>query len=346
MRILIDIGHPGHVHLFKNFAWEMQKRGHHILFTCREKEFEIELLKASGFNFISFGKKFKSLKGKIKGLILFNFKMYKYARNFKPDLFLSAGSIYAAHVSSLMRKPHVSLEDTGNMEQIRLYLPFTNKILIPKSLHKKFGAKEVRYNGLHELFYLHPKRIKFENSSKDLIELPLKKEIAFIRLIAWNASHDKLNQKGGIKTDLYELIEILENKNFKVIISSEGMLPEKFEKYKLNFAPEHLHYLLKISTISIGEGGTTATESSLLGTPTILINPQSKYIGSRKMLQNEYDLLYYFDTFKDALLKINHLLDTVDLKKKHKSKLDRFLKDNIDCTAFLVDYIEDSKWKS
>lgn len=27
MRILIDMGHPGHVHLFKNFIREMEKRG-------------------------------------------------------------------------------------------------------------------------------------------------------------------------------------------------------------------------------------------------------------------------------------------------------------------------------
>ena len=45
MNILIDIGHPAHVHLFKNFAWDMQNNGHKILFTCREKEFEIDLLK-------------------------------------------------------------------------------------------------------------------------------------------------------------------------------------------------------------------------------------------------------------------------------------------------------------
>ena len=44
MRILIDIGHPAHVHLFKNFAWQMQEKGHKVLFTCREKEFEIDLL--------------------------------------------------------------------------------------------------------------------------------------------------------------------------------------------------------------------------------------------------------------------------------------------------------------
>jgi len=36
----IDIGHPAHVHVTKHFAHEMEQRGHQVLFTCRQKEFE------------------------------------------------------------------------------------------------------------------------------------------------------------------------------------------------------------------------------------------------------------------------------------------------------------------
>jgi uncharacterized protein len=61
MNILIDIGHPAHVHLFKNFAKQMIEKGNKVLFTCRDKEFEIKLLESNGFDYISFGKKYKSL---------------------------------------------------------------------------------------------------------------------------------------------------------------------------------------------------------------------------------------------------------------------------------------------
>lgn len=69
VRILIDIGHPGHVHLFRNFANLIIENGHSVLFTCREKEFEVELLKKYGFNFYSLGKKYRSVIGKILGLL-------------------------------------------------------------------------------------------------------------------------------------------------------------------------------------------------------------------------------------------------------------------------------------
>ena len=43
MNILIDIGHPAHVHMFHCFAIEMQKSGHQVLFICRDKEFAMDV---------------------------------------------------------------------------------------------------------------------------------------------------------------------------------------------------------------------------------------------------------------------------------------------------------------
>jgi uncharacterized protein len=49
MKVLIDIGHPAHVHLFKNFTNIFQSKGHTVLFTVRSSECETELLKAYNF---------------------------------------------------------------------------------------------------------------------------------------------------------------------------------------------------------------------------------------------------------------------------------------------------------
>lgn len=37
MKILIDMGHPAHVHFWKNFIWEMEKQGHEFKVVVREK---------------------------------------------------------------------------------------------------------------------------------------------------------------------------------------------------------------------------------------------------------------------------------------------------------------------
>ena len=93
MRILIDIGHPGHVHLFKNFARYMIEKGHEVLFTCREKEFEVFLLKKYGFEYRSFGRKYRTTFGKFFGLIKFDILETLTALKLKPDVFLSCGSM-------------------------------------------------------------------------------------------------------------------------------------------------------------------------------------------------------------------------------------------------------------
>ena len=129
MNILIDIGHPAHIHIFRYFAKEMGTRGHSVMFTCRDKEVVIDLLEHYEFTYYSFGKSLVGVFGKLAGLFKFDIMLLRIALKFKPDIFLSHGSFYAAHVAGLLRKPHISLEDTGNMEQVRLYRPFTRIII-------------------------------------------------------------------------------------------------------------------------------------------------------------------------------------------------------------------------
>ncbi|MBT4513007.1 MAG: DUF354 domain-containing protein [Chloroflexi bacterium] len=51
MRLLVDIGHPAHVHFFKNAIWALQSRGHNVLITARKKEIALDLLDAYGFDY-------------------------------------------------------------------------------------------------------------------------------------------------------------------------------------------------------------------------------------------------------------------------------------------------------
>ncbi len=50
MKILIDMGHPAHVHSFRNAIRELEKRGHSVKVTARDKD--VALLKARAFSCI------------------------------------------------------------------------------------------------------------------------------------------------------------------------------------------------------------------------------------------------------------------------------------------------------
>ena len=44
MKIFVDIGHPAHVHYFKNLILNLKDKGHEFLITARKKDVSQELL--------------------------------------------------------------------------------------------------------------------------------------------------------------------------------------------------------------------------------------------------------------------------------------------------------------
>lgn len=336
MRILIDIGHPAHVHLFKNFAWIMQKKGHKVFFTTREKEFEIDLLTKYGFEFTSFGKKYKSTFGKIFGLFQFDLKMLLAAIRFKPDIFLSHGSIYAAQTSWLLRKPHISFEDTGNAEQVRLYKPFTKVILTSDAFPFSYGKKQIRYKGHHEIAYLLPKYFTPDIDIYKFLQINCDTKYAVLRFVSWNASHDK-GQKGIDNTTKHEIINLLKKKGLKIFISSESGLPNDLKQYQIMISPEKMHDVLYFADIFIGEGATMAMEAGVLGTPSIYINSLER---SYCQDLEQYNLVYNFSKTDGLLDKINELLNGKVPRSYYREKRVELLNNKIDVTAFLVWFLD------
>ena len=335
MKILIDIGHPGHVHLFKNFAHKMIENGYTVLFTCREKEFEIELLKAEGFEYVSFGKHYKKLVKKLWGLVKFNFKLLKLAFRYKPDIFLSAGSMYASHAAFLYRKPHITFEDTGNMEQVRLYLPFTKYVFTPQALNKKLGKNQVEYNSFHELAYLNPDIFYPDTEIYKFLGIEESEKYVLLRFVAWNATHD-LGLGGLTAEQKSAIVDHLLKKGYRIFISSEGELPEALKAYRIKIPPEKIHHVLSFADFTISEGATMASESGVLGTPCVYVN------GIRACnvedLEN-YSLAYNLKPGTNAVTEILAAVDSIKPKTSYTENLQAFLENKVDINSFLVWFI-------
>ncbi|HOS15799.1 MAG TPA: DUF354 domain-containing protein, partial [Bacteroidales bacterium] len=342
MRVLIDIGHPAHVHLFTHFALEMQSKGHKVLFTCRDKEFEIELLKSHQFTYKSFGKKYKSILGKLWGLVKFDWMEWKTAFAFKPDVFISHGSICASHSAFIFNKYHISLEDTFNFEQLRLYLPFTDVVLTSDYEHPLHSKKVISYAGYHELAYLHPHR--FTPDRKILQELGVSTEEKYVilRFVSWNASHD-IGHKGISYENKLKAIKAFSN-FAKVFISSEAELPEELKPYQIPIQPERMHDALAFASLLWGESFTMPAECSVLGVPSIINHNTTSYY--LKEQEEKYGLCFnYTESMEDqdkAIAKGIELLkkDKKELQIEWQQKRNKMLEDKIDVTAFLVWFVE------
>jgi uncharacterized protein len=133
MKIVVDINHPVHVHYFKNFIWEREKRGHEMLITASAKDILYTLLDNCGFSYVKIGNYGKSILEKLVILPILDLKMDQTVRKFEPDLFLGFGSIRAAHISKILGKSYIVLDDTERAKwEYLLYVPLTDSILVPE----------------------------------------------------------------------------------------------------------------------------------------------------------------------------------------------------------------------
>lgn len=337
MKILIDLGHPAHIHYFRNFVNLMVAKDHEFIFVARDKEVLHKLLNHYQYPFINRGKGGKSLIAKSFYIIKADFIIYKLAIKFKPDIFLSFSSTYAAHVSRLMGKPHIVLDDTEHAKfELMMYPPFSDVILNPSCFYKVFSKKQLFFNSYMELFYLHPKYFTPDIKVIESYGINLKKPFFIVRFVSWNASHD-IGQKGLTLETKMRLVNKLEQHG-TVLISSEGTLPDKLTKFQIKINPAHLHHFLAYASLYIGEGSTTASECAVLGTPNIYVN--SLIVGYCKELQEKYDLCHQILDDDEIEDKIDFYIQTGFSRIDFEARRQQMLKDKIDGTAFLKWFVE------
>jgi len=337
MKILIDIGHPGHVHYFRNFIKEMERRGNEFLIIARDKEVTFKLLDFYEIPYKQRGKGGKGFIGKLLYILIADFRILRYAIRFKPDIFLSFSSTYAGHVAFILNKPHVVFDDTehAKLEHI-MYKPFAKSIITPSCFYKKLGQKQIFFNGYMELCYLHKKRFTPCIDIFDLLQISKNEKYIIVRFVAWEAGHD-IGQHGLNYRSKIKLVNELNN-YARVFISSESELPEELEKFRISIPPQKLHDALSFCYLYIGEGGTTASEAAILGIPALYINslPLMGYLNDEK----NAGLLFHLNNPEEILDKAIEILKTQNSKEIFYDKSQIFLIDKIDVTAFMVWFFE------
>jgi predicted glycosyltransferase len=337
MKILIDINHPAHVHYFKNFIKIMEKNGHNFLVISRNKEIEHYLLKKYNIPYINRGKGSKNFWGKFYYLFKADYLIFKQAKEFKPDIFLSFLTPYSAHVSKFLNKPYIAIDDTEHAKLSHfLSLPFADVILTPSCYTKDLGKKQIRYNGYQELLYLHPNYFSPNPEILNYLGVSENEKYVIIRFVAWNASHD-IGQN-GINLDIKRKIVYELSKYAKVFISSEGELPEDIKQYQIKIPPEMMHDALFYATLFIGEGATMASECACLGIPAIYIN--SLAVGYCSEEDIKYNLVYNFRNSDGIIEKAIEILSMPNLKQQFQLRRQKMLSEKIDVTAFLVWFVE------
>ena len=110
MKILIDIGHPAHVHYYRNLAKELELRGHNVIWTVKDLSIAKQLLDSYGFRYIVLPAKTDRLISKAIKQVQYVLKLLSICRNEKIDLAIGT-SATIAHISKISKVKSILFDD-------------------------------------------------------------------------------------------------------------------------------------------------------------------------------------------------------------------------------------------
>jgi len=318
----------------------MTEKGHCFRVISRNKEIEHYLLRNYNIDFISRGTGKKTTLGKVFYFFYATFFLLKHIFLFKPDVVISFGTPYPAISSWLLRKPHISINDTEHAKMHHMLTdPFSKVILTPSCYNKDLGGKQKRFNGYMELCYLSPKYFKPDVTIYDYLDIPKGTKYVIFRFVSWNAVHDQGHQGLTIENKITVVKEY--SKICKVFVSSESELPPEIEKYRIKIHPEKMHDVLNYAALFFGESATMASECACLGTPAIYIDNDGR--GYTDEEEEKYGLVFNFSESEidqeNAILKGKEILENPSFYNWDKSRK-LMLKDKINVTDFFIWFFE------
>lgn len=338
MRIIFDLGHPAHFHLFKNVIIELQKSGNGTSVVARQKDCLIALLDKAGFKYVMIPRG----KGGLFALGMQNLKafsaIYKIAKREQAN-FIVGTSLAAPYAARLVGAKSIifNADDAKAVPLFaKLAYPFAHYIVTPDSLTDNYGKKHIKYPGLHELAYLHPKR--FQPNPDILKELGIGKNEKYflVRLVSLTAHHD-IGAK-GLSYDQARLLVSKLSEHGRVFISAEKVLDSSLEPYLLKVDVDRIFDVMAFAQIIIGDSQTMIRESAVLGTPSIRCNTFVGRLSVIENLQNNGLTCGFLPKDFDKLLEcLDSWLANDKIQEQWRQKRDEFINQSVDLTEWMLD---------
>lgn len=295
MRIVVQLSHPAHFHLYKNSIKNWQEHGNNVYVLIKTKDILEELLlnsKISYYNILPTAHR-KNKIGILWDMFVRDWKILCFCRKYKIDL-LTGSTPEVAHVSKLLRLNSVNTgEDDADVVPLfgKIAGPFLKCLLVPDVCNVgicEYNA--VHYPSYHELAYLHPNHFTADKTIVENYGIDTSKPYFILRFASLNAHHD--DGIRGINTEIAQrLIDIL-SPHGKIYITSERELEPQFEPYRIRINPLDMHHVMAFASLYIGDSQTMAAEAGVLGTPFVRFNDFVGRIGYLRELEDVYQLGY------------------------------------------------------
>lgn len=343
MNILLDIGHPGHVHLLKNQAIEWKKRGYKVIISIRDKPIIRDLLDLYGLEYVITSKPRTSMIGLAWELIVKDLNVLKLALRYKIDLIIGT-SVAAAHVSKVTKAKSIVLNE-DDADYVKLFstitYPLADFVVTPKILRDKKRKNYRCHDSYHELAYLHPNNFTPNPEVLKLLGVKDQEKFFLVRLVAFKAHHDV--GQGGINHELRkELISYLSSKG-KVFVTMEGECPADIQPYQLPIQPHLIHDAMHYATMLVSDSQTMTMEAAILGTPAVRYNT---FVGKCSVINELEDHFELADGFKPGdeerfLARIKSLIEDPATAEKWSQKKEAMLREKVDLNQWILSLVDE-----
>lgn len=339
MRLLFDLGHPAHVHLFRNLIMRVREEGGEVLAATRDKDVTVNLCQAYKIPQTVLSRAYRGqFFAGVWELLSRTLKLLRVALKFKPDALLGT-SMSIGVVGRLIGRPSfVFEEDDAHIIPVfaNIVYPTCSYVVTPECLkHEDYGSKHLTYPGYHELAYLHPEHFTPNPAVLHSIGLNPEEPYFILRFVSLKAHHD--SNAIGLPFEVVQKLVNMLAASGRVLITSEEELRDEFKEYQFPLPPDKLHDVLAFASMYIGDSQTVTAEAAVLGVPSLRCNTFVGQIAYLEELEKDYGLTKGFlPGESDKLLATTQkwLADIETVKQDMQRKRNKMLEKKID----LVDW--------
>lgn len=327
--ILVDIGHPGHVHLFRVPILAWQAAGHKVVVTIRDRGLVSPLLQSYGIEHQVASRVKTSFLGLLYELLEHDWGVLAAAVKHRADVLIGT-SVCITHAGLLLRKPSIIFNEDDKHylhAWALLAYPIATRIVVPFVLTDTKTPRYLSHRSLHELAYLHPDHFTPDPAVLGELGVAPGERFFVVRFVALQAHHD-FNHRGLDLEQRRRLLQFLETRG-RVFVTDEALPLEDRGRYRLPIHPSRIHHAMYYATLLVGDSQTMAVEAAVLGTTAVRCNTFVRECSIINELDERYGLIHSFHPrdFDRLLAHVGGLLDQPDLAGRVKARRERLLRD-------------------
>lgn len=335
--ILVDIGHPGHVHLFRVAILAWKAAGHKVVVTIRDRGLVGQLLQSHGISYEIASSVKTTFWGLVYELLEHDWHVARLARQHRVDVLIGT-SVCITHAGLILRKPSIVFnEDDKHYLQAWALLayPIASAIVTPFVLTDEKTSRYIVHRSLHELAYLHPNQFTPDPGILDELGVAPGDRFFIVRFVALQAHHDFKHRGLGLE-QRRRLLTFLEQHG-RVFVSDEALPEGDRGRYKLPIHPSRIHHAMYFATALIGDSQTMAVESAVLGTHAVRCNTFVRECSIINEVEDRYGLIhsYHPQDFEQMLAQLGQLLARDGLIEDAKRRRERLMRDKGDLAVFI-----------